>query len=130
MKNSYKLAEAEQEVMKVLWENNGKLSTGDLLDQMKKKGKNWKRQTLNTLLARLEEKGLVKRPRAFVEASMTEQELKQLQAKAILDHFYGGKLKNFCAALIGDSRLNAKEAASLNAMIDELQKKQKGKDTK
>ena len=126
MKGSYKLADAELEVMRVLWENGGKLSTGDLLDQMKQRGKNWKRQTLNTLLARLEEKGVVNRPRAIVEASMTEKDLKQLQAKAILDNFYGGKLKNFCAALIGDSRLNEEEAASLNAMIDELQKKRKG----
>lgn len=125
-KDSYKLAAAEQEVMKVLWENGGTLSTGDLLDQMKLRGKNWKRQTLNTLLARLEEKGVVNRPRAMVEASMSEKELKQLQAKEILDNFYGGKLKNFCAALIGDAKLNAQEAASLNNMIDELQKKRKG----
>ena len=66
MKSSYKLADAELEVMRVLWENGGKLSTGDLLDQMKQRGKNWKRQTLNTLLARLEEKGVVNRPRAIV----------------------------------------------------------------
>lgn len=126
MKNSYKLAGAEQEVMKVLWENGGILSTGDLLEQMNKKGKSWKRQTLNTLLARLEEKGVVSRPRAFVQARISEKDLLQLQTKAILDHFYDGKLKNFCAALIGDSRLDAKEVASLNALIDELQEKEKG----
>lgn len=126
VKSSYKLAEAEREIMEVLWANEGKLSTGDLMDQMQKRGRKWKRQTLNTLLARLEEKAVISRPRAFVEARMTEKDLHQLQAREILDHFYGGKLKNFCAALVGNARLNEEEADRLNAMIDELLKKEKG----
>lgn len=126
MKNSYKLAAAERDIMEVLWANGGKLSTGDLMEQMQKRGKKWKRQTLNTFLTRLEEKEVISRPRAFVEARMTEKDLQQLQAKEILDHFYGGKLKNFCAALVGDARLNEEEAANLNDMIDELVKKRKG----
>lgn len=126
MKNSYKLAAAEREIMEVLWENGGKLSTGDLMDQMQERGKKWKRQTLNTLLTRLEEKEVISRPRAYVEARMTENDLQQLQAKEILDHFYGGKLKNFCAALVGNARIDEEEAARLNAMIDELVEKKKG----
>lgn len=126
MKNSYKLAAAEREIMEVLWTNDGKLSTGDLMDQMQKRGKKWKRQTLNTLLTRLEEKEVISRPRAYVEAKMTEKDLKQLQAKEILDHFYGGKLKNFCAALVGNAKIDEEEAARLNAMIDELVEKKKG----
>lgn len=126
MKNSYKLAAAEREIMEVLWENGGKLSTGDLMDQMQERGKKWKRQTLNTLLTRLEEKEVISRPRAYVEARMTENDLQQLQAKEILDHFYGGKLKNFCAALVGNVKLDEEEAVRLNDMIDELVEKKKG----
>ena len=126
MKSSYKLAGAELKIMKMLWANNGILSTSELLEQVNKEGKAWKRQTLNTLLARLEQKGMVSRPRAFVEAKISETDLLQLQTKEILDRFYGGRLKNFCAALLGDVRLNAKEAASLDDLVDELQKKQKG----
>lgn len=123
MKDSYKLAGAEQEVMEALWANEGMLSTSELLERMNKKGKSWKRQTLNTILARLEEKGCVSRPRAFVKASISKKDLLQLQTREILDHFYEGKLKNFCAALVGDARLDEDEVESLNAMIDELQKK-------
>lgn len=129
MKNSYKLAGAEQEIMKLLWENGGILSTSDLLDKVNKKGITWKRQTLNTILARLEKKGIVSRPRAFVEASVSEKKLLQLQTKEILDSLYDGNLKNFCAALIGDVKVNDKEAASLSKLIDKLLKKQKGRDT-
>lgn len=126
MKNSYKLAGAEQEIMKLLWANGGTLPTSDLLDKVNKKGMIWKRQTLNTILARLEEKGIVHRPRAFVEAMVSEKELQQLQAKEILDSLYDGKLKNFCAALIGDVKVDDKEADNLNTLIDKIQKKQKG----
>lgn len=123
MKDSCKLAGAEQEVMEALWANGGMLSTSKLLENMNGSGKNWKRQTLNTILARLEEKGCVSRPRAFVKASISKKDLLRLQTREILDNFYEGKLKNFCAALIGDARLEDDEVESLNAMIDELQKK-------
>lgn len=126
LKSSYKLAGAELKIMKMLWANNGTLSTGELLERMNKEGKTWKRQTLNTLLARLEEKGMVSRPRAFVEAKISETDLLQLQTKEILDRFYGGKLRNFCAALLGDVGVNAKEAESLDDLVDEIQKKQEG----
>lgn len=129
VKSSYKLAEAEREIMEVLWENGGKLSTGDLMGQMHERGKKWKRQTLNTLLTRLEEKKVISRPRAYVEARMTENDLQQLQAREILDNFYGGKLQNFCAALVGNERLDEEEAARLNTMIDDLVEKKKGQDT-
>ncbi len=123
MKDSCKLAGAEQEVMEALWANGGMLSTSKLLESMNGSGKNWKRQTLNTILSRLEEKGCVSRPRAFVKASISKKDLLRLQTREILDNFYEGKLKNFCAALIGDARLEDDEVESLNAMIDELQKK-------
>lgn len=123
MKDSCKLAGAEQEVMEALWANGGMLSTSKLLENMNGSGKNWKRQTLNTILSRLEEKGCVSRPRAFVKASISKKDLLRLQTREILDNFYEGKLKNFCAALIGDARLEDDEVESLNAMIDELQKK-------
>lgn len=123
LKYSYNLAGAEQEVMETLWASEEMLSTSELLEKMNGQGKNWKRQTLNTILARLEEKGCVCRPRAFVKASISKKDLLQLQTREILDNFYEGKLKNFCAALIGDARLDENDVESLNAMIDELQKK-------
>ena len=123
MRDSYKLADAEQEVMQALWERGEAVSTSELLELMNARGKKWKRQTLNTLLARLGEKGVVSRRRAFVEARISEQDLLQLQTKEILNSFYGGELKNFCAALIGNASLNDDDVDSLNALIDELMNK-------
>lgn len=116
--NSYKITEAEKSVLEVLWENPGHMQTCELLERMNAKGKNWKRQTLNTLLFRLEEKSIVNRKRAYVAAALTEQELLQKQTQGILDNLYGGKFGNFCAALIGKEKVEEGDKDRLYALID------------
>lgn len=119
----YKLSDAEKEVMEVLWEFSEPVQTKDLLDMMQEKGRNWKRQTLNTLLSRLEEKGIVSRKRAYVKAVFSKEELLQKQTQEIVDNFYGGKLGNFCAAFIGNTEIEPEDVERLNALIDELRNK-------
>ena len=123
MGDCYKLTAAEREIMEALWNYSEPIQTKDLLELMNEKGKEWKRQTLNTLLFRLEEKGIVSRKRAYVQAILTEESLLQKQTQEILNDFYGGKLRNFCAALMGNDALGAEEADSLYALIDELKNK-------
>lgn len=118
MKESYRITKAEREVMEVIWEANEPVRTKNLLDKMKEKGRDWKRQTLNTLLFRLEEKGIVSRRRAYVEGALSEQELLQKQTQEILDDFYGGKLENFCAALVGNRTVKNEEVDKLYDLID------------
>lgn len=78
MKANHKITGAEREVMEVLWKYSEPLQTRELLEEMKERGKKWKRQTLNTLLFRLEEKGIVSRKRAYVQAALSEEELLQI----------------------------------------------------
>lgn len=123
MKENYKIADAERDVMEALWERSEAVATRELLDIMNQKGKNWKRQTLNTLLFRLEDKKIVIRKRGYVEPAFTETELLQKQTEGLLDNFYGGKLSNFCAALTGQDSISDEEAAKLEALIGELRRK-------
>ena len=120
MKEGYKITAAEREVVEVLWEYTEPVQTRELLDRMKEKGKEWKRQTLNTLLFRLEEKGVIVRRRAYVWSVLSKEELLKKQTEGILNDFYDGELKNFCAALIGKTTLNEEEVDKLNALIDTL----------
>lgn len=123
MKDGYRITEAEREVVETLWEYSEPVQTKDLLDRMKEKGRDWKRQTLNTLLFRLEEKGVIVRRRAYVWSVLSKEELRKRQTQGILNDFYDGELKNFCVALIGNTSLNDEDVDKLNALIDELQKK-------
>ena len=95
MKVNHKITGAEREVMEVLWQRTEPMQTRELLEEMKERGKKWKRQTLNTLLFRLEEKGIVSRKRAYVEAALSQEELLQVQTQELLDDFYGGEYGNF-----------------------------------
>lgn len=122
----YTLADAERDVMEVLWEQTEPTLTRDLLDMMVERGRIWKRQTLNTLLARLEQKDVVTRKRGYVQAKLDKEELLQKQTQKILSDFYEGKLTNFCAALIGRHKLKNPNETDLMSMIDELQIKEKG----
>ena len=93
---------------------------------MSDRGRVWKRQTLNTVLARLERKGAVSRKRGYVQAQLTPDELLQKQTEGILVDFYEGKLTNFCSALIGRNRLRNSGGGDLTSLIKELQEKEKG----
>lgn len=93
------------------------VATRDLQEMMKEKGKDWKRQTLNTLLFRLEEKGIVSRTRAYVKPAMTREELLQVQTQEILDDFYDGKPGNFFAALVGNTKVTTEDMGRLEALF-------------
>lgn len=122
MKVNHKITGAEREVMEVLWRYSEPVQTKELLEQMKEKGRNWKRQTLNTLLFRLEEKGIVNRRRAYVQAALSEEELLQLQTQEILDDFYGGKYGNFFAVLTGRKTIDSESEALLDSLMNKLKK--------
>ena len=123
MKINHKITDTEQSVMEVLWERSEAVATRELLELMKEKGRNWKRQTLNTLLFRLEEKGIVSRTRAYAKAAMSREELYQVQTREILDDFYGGKLSNCVAVLLGTTNMTAEDADRVDALLEGLRKK-------
>lgn len=119
MKIFYKVAPAEIEVMEVLWEQEKMILTRDLLDLMAARGRNWKRQTLNTVISRMDSKGLVIRKRGYVIAALSEDELMRKLARRILDEYYEGKLKNFCTALFGKS---VETEAKIDKLVSAVEK--------
>ena len=57
-KSKYNLSATEMEIMEFLWDTNKKLSASEILKYFNdNKSKNWKKQTLNTFLVKLIEKG-------------------------------------------------------------------------
>lgn len=123
MKVNHKITDSERLVMEVLWERQEAVQTRELLELMKEKGKNWKRQTLNTLLFRLEEKAIVSRTRAYVKFAMSREDLLQVQTQEILEEGYGGKPANFIAALVGSSKVTKEDADRLDALLEEIRKR-------
>lgn len=120
---NYELSRTEQEIMELLWANNRPMKTCEIMDYFTDMGKGWKRQTLNTLLLRLEEKGVVKRRRGIVEAAYSRDEMTTIECKDIVNSRFGNKLSNFVTAFTGGECLNKEEADELIELINHLKEK-------
>lgn len=79
--------------------------------------KNWKKQTLNTFLSRLIDKGLLDRKKegtkAYYGAVLTKAEFRQNKARAILEECYEGKISHFIAALTGNTAITSMDEQEL-----------------
>ena len=118
-KSKFNISEAEREVLEMLWKQKESIKQSQLLTLFEQEGKEWKRQTLNTFLTRLEEKGLVKRENRFVSAVYGEEEYNCLQMKEAIDRMYNGKLSHFVAAFTKKNELSEEDAKELRALFDE-----------
>ena len=81
MEKVVSVSEAELEVMEKLWDQEGAVKQAQLLALFEADGKEWKRQTLNTFMSRLEDKGLVKRENRMVEPLYSREEYYRIQMK-------------------------------------------------
>ncbi|MDE6601416.1 MAG: BlaI/MecI/CopY family transcriptional regulator [Lachnospiraceae bacterium] len=113
MKKIYDVSDAEMEVMEKLWEHGDGIKQSELLALFEADGKEWKRQTLNTFLARLEGKGLVKRENRIVKVVYGREEYNGMQMKTVIDHVYGGKLSNFVASFVKENSITDTDAKEL-----------------
>lgn len=119
MKKFFGISEAEQEVMEKLWEQKDSIKQSSLLALFEEDGKEWKRQTLNTFLSRLEDKGLVERKDRVVKAVYSKEEYSYMQMQAAIDHMYGGRLSNFMAAFVKKNKIDESEAKELIRLLED-----------
>lgn len=117
MKNKYNVTEAEWEVLKMLWRQETGIRQPQLLELFEKEGKQWKRQTLNTFLTRLESKELVKREGGLVWAVYGEEEFSYLFMKEGIEQLYQGKISQFVAAFSQRNALDQEEEKKLLEII-------------
>lgn len=120
MKSKYHVTESEWMVLKMLWKQDKGIKQSQLLELFGKEGKQWKRQTLNTFLARLEEKALVKREKGLVWAIYGEEEYNYLRMKEGIDQMYQGKLSRFVAVF---SQRNAIDPEDEQELLEIMRKR-------
>lgn len=118
MKSFFDISDTEREVMEKLWDHQEGIKQSQLLALFTADGKEWKRQTLNTFLSRLENKGLVKRENRVATPVYSREEYNYIQMKAAIDHMYGGRLSNFVAAFSKKNAINESEAQELIKILE------------
>lgn len=123
----YLISDTEMEVMEVLWESDVPLKCSDLLRIFNERGKDWKRQTMNTFVTRLKNKGLVEVDQRIVKVLYNREEYQRRQAQEILNDMYEGRLQNFFAALSGiKEKDDTEDARELIELIERLAKDKEG----
>lgn len=122
MYHKYNLPDAEYEVLEMVWKCGNEIRQTALLKEFELAGKEWKRQTLNTLITRLEEKGLIERESRIVKAAITREAFNCLQMKENIDHMYGGKMSSFFAAFTGEETISKEEAEEIYRILEQMRK--------
>lgn len=92
MNDTYHLSNTETKIMEKLWGLSEPIRQTQLLDMFREEGKEWGRQTLNTLLIRLEKRGFVKREKRMVWAAYNRKEYGALIIKEVVENYFDGKL--------------------------------------
>lgn len=122
MKSKYNVSDTEKEILEKLWEYPMGIKQVALLDVFLREGKEWKRQTLNTHLSRLEEKGLVKRKKRIVFAVYGQTEYNNLLMKESIDYMYDGKISNFVVAFMSEKQITEADLRELQALLERYTK--------
>lgn len=117
------LSKTELEILQVLWDNGGEMSPRDIWDIFLSRGKDWKRQTLNTLLLRMEEKGVIEKHWGSVHALCSELEFRHAQCKEMVQDSFNGSLNQFMAAFTGNSKISPEDAKELEELVERLRRK-------
>lgn len=120
-----RLPETEYEVMSTIWQNEPPITTSLLMEQLGKQ-KNWKLQTLITLLNRLIERGFLKSDKIGKERKyyplITEEDYIHFETTYFVQHYHKNSIFNLVSAFCDQSDLSREELDELSTWLQEREK--------
>lgn len=118
MKN---ISEAELEVMQVLWKN-GESTSVEIIKEVTKK-KEWKNNTIMTLVSRLVNKEFIKVIRdkgnlLLYKPVISEYDYKSKETNNFIEKLYEGSINNMLVAFAKSKKLSKKDLEDLMNLIE------------
>lgn len=117
----YELTPCEEEIMYYIWEK-GEVKSREVLEYFNAvKGKDWKKQTLNTYFTHLIEKGVLQaegETRKIYSPAVSKKNYDHKKARSVVKKSYGGHVSNFVAAFCGSEKISLEEVEELQRMLD------------
>lgn len=117
------MSQSESLIMDYLWKNEGGKGFSEVMEYLNGElHKNWKKQTINTFIRHLIDKGLIatdasQKTRRY-SAALTPTEYARGKAKKILADYYEGSVDVFLSALTGGKQLSKKSADELHKLVE------------
>lgn len=119
------LSDAQREIMEIIW-RHGEITVSEVREQLERVGRSVARNTVQTTIVRLEDKGWLQHRRdgrTFVYSAAKPRK-KSLGAKvaSMVDRFFAGSPEEMVTALIEYRGLTSEEAQRIRKMIDESER--------
>lgn len=116
------LPDSELKVMMIIWNNQGKMSTGEILSELKN-DTSWKLSTLQIILTRLTEKGFLKNEKIgrynYYTSLVNGAEYTQFETKNFVRKMYNNSTKKLIASLLdGDDMLTDEDIEEIRKMLN------------
>lgn len=125
MNNLPQISDAEFEVMNVIWKY-APISTNDIVERLSK-NKVWKPKTIQTMLFRLEKKGVItheKDSRVFVYSPLISKETYlEAEGNTFVNRFFDGALSQMVVSYLDQNELSTEDINQLQAILDKKRKK-------
>ncbi|MCL1916720.1 MAG: BlaI/MecI/CopY family transcriptional regulator [Peptococcaceae bacterium] len=119
-KKEPKLSEAEMEIMAIIWEGGGPLTSNFILDHLT--GRAWALSTVMTALARLCEKGFVYCDRStrtnYYTTTLTRDEYLERESRDFLEKMHGNSIASMVTALNNSGAINEEDLNELRKILD------------
>lgn len=116
------LPDSELKVMKVVWNNNRKMSTGEIVAELKGEV-DWKLSTLQVILSRLTEKGFLENEKVgrinYYFPIVDSSKYTRHETRNFIKKMYDNSSKKLIASLIeGDDMLTDEDIEEIKIMLD------------
>jgi len=117
-----KVSDAELEIMKIVWQHDGPISSVKILELLPSEI-GWNKSTTLTLITRLADKGALKithkiRKAHCYVANVSKEEFTREETRTFLDKLHGGKVKNLVASLFESNDLTKGEIEELRSLFE------------
>lgn len=123
MKQIKRLPESELDIMMIIWESGGPVTSAYVMERLPKERK-WANTTVLNFLARLVDRGFLdisKKGRInYYRPLIDENDYLYQESKSFLDRMHMGSLKNFVAALYDGSAVSKEELEKLKNYVEEV----------
>lgn len=118
-----KISDAEYEVMEIIWNENGEVTTADIIEKLGEDNF-WKHTTILTLAKRLVDKNILKVRKEkrvnYYSPKISKDEYKSYQANGFIEEMYDGSLKSLVASLYDNKKIDEKDLKELKDWIRRL----------
>jgi len=114
-----KIADSELEVMRILWREGRPLSFAEIRAALENKT-DWKKSTIQTLLGRLRDKGIVNTHNHYVtlySSNVSEEEYVNTEGQNFINKLFDGNAMKLVAALCRNGQLDENDVDELKTFF-------------